>query len=65
MHMVFYPPYQACRRFGRWYVMDARGDCDIACECRRHAEEIARDMNEDAEQSSPMDYEEEPDDGQD
>jgi hypothetical protein len=38
---------------GHWYVINARGDYEIACDCRHQAEEFAREMIEHANRIVP------------
>lgn len=42
------PPYRAHKSCGQWYVLNSQGGYEVACDCRHHAEEVAREMNEDA-----------------
>lgn len=45
----FSPPYWAWKSAtGHWHVMNSKGDHELACDCRRHAEELATELNEHA-----------------
>lgn len=46
MKTKFSPPYHAHRSAGHWYVLNANEGYEIACECRKQAEEFAADLNE-------------------
>jgi hypothetical protein len=45
MKTKFSPPYRAHKSAGQWYVVNAKGGFEIACECRYQAEEFASDLN--------------------